>query len=75
MKNIDILRRLMNNTTPRTLETPQINDPYTKHLLEEIMDTKFPFAKHDTYGVYLQKLNRSLSTQNSEGYIEFCPHS
>ena len=52
--NIEVLRRLMNNTTPRTLETPQINDPYTKHLLEELMDIEFPFVRHDTYGLYLQ---------------------
>ena len=73
MKNIDILRRLMNNTTPRTLETPQINDPYTKHLLEEIMDTKFPFAKHDTYGVYLQKLNNHLERKMKAGSIGIQP--
>ena len=71
--NIEILRRLMNNTTPRTLETPQINDPHTKHLLEEIMDTTYPFAKHDTYGTYLQKLNNHLERKMKAGAIGIQP--
>lgn len=67
--NIEVLRRLMNNTTPRTLETPQINDPYTKHLLEELMDIEFPFVRHDTYGLYLQKLNNHLERKMKAGSI------
>lgn len=71
--NIEILRRLMNNTTPRTLETPQINDPYTKHLLEELMDIEFPFVRHDTYGLYLQKLNNHLERKMKAGSIGIQP--
>jgi hypothetical protein len=71
--NIEVLRRLMNNTTPRTLETPQINDPYTKHLLEELMDIEFPFVRHDTYGLYLQKLNNHLERKMKAGSIGIQP--
>lgn len=71
--NIAVLRRLMNNTTPRTLETPQINDPYTKHLLEELMDIEFPFVRHDTYGLYLQKLNNHLERKMKAGSIGIQP--
>lgn len=71
--NIEVLRRLMNNTTPRTLETPQINDPYTKHLLEELMDIEFPFVRHDTYGLYLQKLNNHLEQKMKAGSIGIQP--
>lgn len=71
--NIKVLRRLMNNTTPRTLETPQINDPYTKHLLEELMDIEFPFVRHDTYGLYLQKLNNHLERKMKAGSIGIQP--
>ena len=71
--NIEVLRRLMNNTTPRTLETPQINDPYTKHLLEELMDIEFPFVRHDTYGLYLQKLNNPLERKMKAGSIGIQP--
>ena len=71
--NIEVLRRLMNNTTPRTLETPQINDPYTKHLLEELMDIEFPFVCHDTYGLYLQKLNNHLERKMKAGSIGIQP--
>lgn len=71
--NIDILRRLKNNTTPRTLETPQINDVYTKNLLDEIMDVKYPFAKHETYGIYLQKLNNHLERKIKAGIIGIQP--
>ena len=71
--NIEVLRRLMNNTTPRTLETPQINDPYTKHLLEELMDIEFPFVRHDTYGMYLQKLNNHLERKMKAGSIGIQP--
>lgn len=71
--NIEVLRRLMNNTTPRTLETPQINDPYTKHLLEELMDIEFPFVRHDTYGLYLQKLNNHLERKMKAGSIGIHP--
>ena len=71
--NIEVLRRLMNNTTPRTLETPQINDPYTKHLLEELMDIEFPFVRHDTYGLYLQKLNNHLEREMKAGSIDIQP--
>ena len=71
--NIEVLRRLMNNTTPRTLETPQINDPYTKHLLEEFMDIEFPFVRHDTYGLYLQKLNNHLERKMKAGSIGIQP--
>ena len=70
--NIEVLRRLM-NTTPRTLETPQINDPYTKHLLEELMDIEFPFVRHDTYGLYLQKLNNHLERKMKAGSIGIQP--
>lgn len=71
--NIEVLRRLMNNTTPRTLETPQINDPYTRHLLEELMDIEFPFVRHDTYGLYLQKLNNHLERKMKAGSIGIQP--
>ena len=71
--NIEVLCRLMNNTTPRTLETPQINDPYTKHLLEELMDIEFPFVRHDTYGLYLQKLNNHLERKMKAGSIGIQP--
>ena len=71
--NIEVLRRLMNNTTPLTLETPQINDPYTKHLLEELMDIEFPFVRHDTYGLYLQKLNNHLERKMKAGSIGIQP--
>lgn len=71
--NIEVLRRLMNNTTPRTLETPQINDPYTKHLLEELMDIEFPFVRHDTYSLYLQKLNNHLERKMKAGSIGIQP--
>ena len=71
--NIEVLRRLMNNTTPRTLESPQINDPYTKHLLEELMDIEFPFVRHDTYGLYLQKLNNHLERKMKAGSIGIQP--
>lgn len=71
--NIEVLRRLMNNTTPRTLETPQINDSYTKHLLEELMDIEFPFVRHDTYGLYLQKLNNHLERKMKAGSIGIQP--
>lgn len=71
--NIEVLRRLMNNTTPRTLETPQINDPYTKHLLEELMDIEFPFVRHDTYGLYLLKLNNHLERKMKAGSIGIQP--
>lgn len=71
--NIEVLRRLMNNTTPRTLETPQINDPYTKHLLEELMDIEFPFVRHDTYGLYLQKFNNHLERKMKAGSIGIQP--
>lgn len=71
--NIEVLRRLMNNTTPRTLETPQINDPYTKHLLEELMDIEFPFVRHDTYGLYLQKLNNHLERKMKASSIGIQP--
>ena len=71
--NIEVLRRLMNNTTPRTLETPQINDPYTKHLLEELMVIEFPFVRHDTYGLYLQKLNNHLERKMKAGSIGIQP--
>lgn len=71
--NIEVLRRLMNNTTPRTLETPQINDPYTKHLLEELMDIEFPFVRHDTYGLYLQRLNNHLERKMKAGSIGIQP--
>lgn len=71
--NIEVLRRLMNNTTQRTLETPQINDPYTKHLLEELMDIEFPFVRHDTYGLYLQKLNNHLERKMKAGSIGIQP--
>ena len=71
--NIEVLRRLMNNTTPRTLETPQINDPYTKHLLEEHVDIEFPFVRHDTYGLYLQKLNNHLERKMKAGSIGIQP--
>lgn len=71
--NIEVLRRLMNNTTPRTLETPQINDPYTKHLIEELMDIEFPFVRHETYGLYLQKLNNHLERKMKVGSIGIQP--
>lgn len=71
--NIEVLRRLMNNTTPRTLETPQINDPYTKHLIEELMDIEFPFVRHETYGLYLQKLNNHLERKMKAGSIGIQP--
>lgn len=71
--NIEILRRLMNNTTPRTLETPQINDKDTKHLLEEIMDVTYPFAKHEAYGLYLKKLNNHLEKKINAGAIGIQP--
>lgn len=71
--NIEVLRRLMNNTTPRTLETPQINDRYTKHLLEDMMDTKFPFVTHETYGLYLNKLNNHLERKMKGGAIGIPP--
>lgn len=59
-KAIDIIQRIRHNTTPRTLELPTINDAHTKHLLEEIVDTQYPFSKHEVYGEYLQKLNNHL---------------
>lgn len=71
--NIEVLRRLMHNTTPRTLETPQINDKDTKHLLEEIMDVQYPFAKHDAYGAYLKKLNNHLEKKIKAGAIGIQP--
>lgn len=71
--NIDILRRLKNNTTPRTLEIPQINDVYTKNILDAIMDVKYPFAKHEIYGFYLQKLNDHLERKMKVGAIGIQP--
>lgn len=71
--NIEVLRRLMHNTTPRTLETPQINDKDTKYLLEEIMDIQYPFAKHDAYGAYLKKLNNHLEKKIKAGAIGIQP--
>lgn len=71
--NIEVLRRLMYNTTPRTLETPQINDKDTKYLLEEIMDIQYPFAKHDAYGAYLKKLNNHLEKKIKAGAIGIQP--
>ncbi len=73
LTNIEVLRRLMDNTTPRTLETPQINDRYTKHLLEEMMNSKFPFVTHETYGKYLNKLNNHLERKMRGGAIGIPP--
>lgn len=73
--NIEVLRRLMDNTTPRTLETPQINDRYTKHLLEDMMDARFPFVTHETYGKYLNKLNNHLERKMKGGAIGIPPRT
>lgn len=73
VKVIDIIQRMRHNTTPRTLEVPQINDAYTKHLLEEIVDTNYPFHKHNTYGEYLQKLNNHLERKMKAGAIGIKP--
>lgn len=73
--NIEVLRRLMDNTTPRTLETPQINDRYTKHLLEDMMDASFPFVSHETYGKYLNKLNNHLERKMKGGAIGIPPRT
>lgn len=73
VKVIDIIQRMRHNTTPRTLEVPQINDAYTKHLLEEIVDTDSPFVKHNVYGEYLQKLNNHLERKMKAGAIGIKP--
>ena len=65
----------MDNTTPRTLETPQINDRYTKHLLEDMMDARFPFVTHETYGKYLNKLNNHLERKMKGGAIGIPPRT
>ena len=71
--NIEVLRQLFDNTTPRTLKVPHINDPYTRHLLEKLVDLKYPFVNHETYGLYLQKLNNRLERKMKDGSIGIQP--